>query len=218
MGGSDGRRDADADADAAARLRLTAADGAELVAAARRAAAEASAGGRPRPDGSLASRFPRRSGAFVTLTMDGQLRGCIGRPLPDVPLCSAVVDSAASAAISDTRFRPVSPGELDRIAVEVTVLSEPEEIRAAEPSQRVLHVRVGRDGLIVRSGRGSGLLLPQVPVEYGWGPREFLERTCEKAGLGPDSWMDPAVTVERFEGRAFAEDGPGGPVSERPMG
>ena len=211
MGGSDDGR-----GDAAARL--TAADGAELVAAARRAAAEAAAGKRPRPDGPLESQFSRRSGAFVTLTLDGQLRGCIGRPLPDEPLCGAVVDSAASAATSDPRFSPVSPGEMDGIAVEVTVLSEPKEIRAAEPSQRVLHVRVGRDGLIVRSGRGSGLLLPQVPVEYGWGPREFLERTCEKAGLGPDCWKDPAVTVERFEGRVFAEDGPGGPVSERPMG
>ena len=197
---------------------LDASDGERLVRAARRALTEAAAGGRPEPDPDLESRFPFRSGVFVTLTMNGRLRGCIGHPAPDMRLCNAVVDSAASAGMSDPRFRPVSPGELDGIAVEVTVLSEPEEIKAEDPAQRELRVRVGRDGLIVRSGGASGLLLPQVPVEYGWGPREFLERTCEKAGLGPDCWTDPAVTVERFEGRIFAEDGPGGPVSERPAG
>lgn len=199
-----------------AARRLDASDGELLVGAARRALTEAVAGGRPGPDPGLESRFGFRSGVFVTLTSGGRLRGCIGHPTPDMRLCNAVVDSAVSAGTSDPRFSPVSPPELGGIAVEVTVLSEPEEIRAADPADRALHVRVGRDGLIVRSSRGSGLLLPQVAVEYGWGPREFLERTCEKAGLGRDCWMDPAVSVERFEGRVFAEDGPGGPVSERP--
>ena len=197
------------------RRRLDASDGERLVGAARRALTEAVAGGRPGPDAALESRFPFRSGVFVTLTTEGRLRGCIGHPVPDMRLCNAVVDSAVSAGTSDPRFNPVSPAELGKIAVEVTVLSEPEEIRAS-PEDRVRHVRVGRDGLIVRSARGSGLLLPQVATEYGWGPREFLERTCEKAGLGRDCWMDPSVSVERFEGIVFAEDGPNGPVSERP--
>ena len=200
----------------AGRRSLDASDGERLVGAARRALTEAVAGGRPGPDAELESRFSFRSGVFVTLTAQGRLRGCIGRPTPDARLCSAVVDSAVSAGLSDPRFRPVSPDELGGIAVEVTVLSEPEEIRAKSPEDRVRHVRVGRDGLIIRSARGSGLLLPQVAAEYGWGPREFLERTCEKAGLGRDCWMDPSVSVERFEGTVFAEDGPGGPVSARP--
>lgn len=199
------------------RRRVDASDGERLVRAARRALTEAVAGGRPGPDAELESRFSFRSGVFVTLTADGgRLRGCIGHPVPDMRLCSAVVDSAVSAGTSDPRFNPVSPAELGTIAVEVTVLSEPEEIRADDPADRVRHVRVGRDGLIVRSARGSGLLLPQVATEYGWGPREFLERTCEKAGLGRDCWRDPSVSVERFEGTVFAEDGPNGPVSERP--
>ncbi len=197
------------------RRRLDASDGERLVGAARRALTEAVAGGRPGPDAALESRFSFRSGVFVTLTTEGRLRGCIGHPVPDMRLCNAVVDSAVSAGTSDPRFNPVSPSELGKIAVEVTVLSEPEEIRAS-PEDRVRHVRVGRDGLIVRSARGSGLLLPQVATEYGWGPREFLEHTCEKAGLGRDCWMDPSVSVERFEGTVFAEDGPNGPVSERP--
>lgn len=198
------------------RRRLDASDGERLVRAARRALTEAVAGGRPGPDADLESRFSFRSGVFVTLTADGgRLRGCIGHPVPDMRLCNAVVDSAVSAGTSDPRFNPVSPAELDKIAVEVTVLSEPEVIRA-DPADRVRHVRVGRDGLIVRSARGSGLLLPQVATEYGWGPLEFLERTCEKAGLGRGCWMDPSVSVERFEGIVFAEDGPNGPVSERP--
>lgn len=203
------------DAGAPAR-RLDASDGERLVGAARRALTEAVAGGRPGPDPELESRFSFRSGVFVTLTDGGRLRGCIGHPTPDMRLCSAVVDSAVSAGTSDPRFSPVSPSELGRIAVEVTVLSEPVEIKAADPADRVRHVRVGRDGLIVRSARGSGLLLPQVATEYGWGPREFLERTCEKAGLGRDCWLDPSVAVERFEGTVFAEDGPGGPVRPRP--
>lgn len=196
---------------------LDASDGERLVRAARRALTEAVAGGRPGPDAELESRFSFRSGVFVTLTERGRLRGCIGHPAPDMRLCSAVVDSAVSAGTSDPRFDPVSPGELGGIAVEVTVLSEPEEIRADSPGDRVRHVRVGRDGLIVRSARGSGLLLPQVAAEYGWGPREFLERTCEKAGLSRDCWMDPSVSVERFGGTVFAEDGPNGPVSARPI-
>lgn len=200
----------------AAGPRLTASDGEQLVRAARRALAEAVAGGRPGPDAPLESRFSFRSGAFVTLTIGGRLRGCIGHPLPDMRLCDAVVDSAASAATADPRFSPVSPGELGGVAVEVTVLSEPEAIKTDEPGQRVLHVRAGRDGLIVRSGRGSGLLLPQVAAEYGWSAREFLERACEKAGLGPDCWKDPSVTIERFGGTVFAEERPGGPVSARP--
>lgn len=198
------------------RRRLDASDGERLVRAARRALTEVVAGGRPGPDADLESRFSFRSGVFVTLTASGgRLRGCIGHPVPDMRLCNAVVDSAVSAGTSDPRFDPVSPAELGKIAVEVTVLSEPEEIRA-DPADRVRHVRVGRDGLIVRSARGSGLLLPQVATEYGWGPLEFLERACEKAGLGRDCWMDSSVSVERFEGIVFAEDGPNGPVSERP--
>jgi len=158
-------------------------------------------------------RFSFPSGVFVTLSKNRSLRGCIGYPLPGEALCVALRDAAVAAAARDPRFPPVGAEELDEITFEVTVLTEPKAIRVESFEEYPGSIRVGRDGLMVRKGSSSGLLLPQVPLEHGWGELEFLERTCEKAGLGKDAWKQSGTEVLRFEGAAFAESRPGGEIS-----
>lgn len=158
-----------------------------------------------------------KRGVFVTLTKGGQLRGCIGHPLPELELGKAVIDSAISSATRDPRFPPVKPSELPEIEVEVSVLSVPEEIEVRHPRDYPKHVKVGRDGLIVVRSGYAGLLLPQVPVEWGWDAEEFLSHTCMKAGLMPDSWLDKNTRVQKFSAQVFKEKTPGGEVEEREL-
>ena len=168
----------------------------------------------PPPDTRLPPVFREPRGVFVTLRRHpgGALRGCIGFPLPVRPLGDAIHDAAVSAATEDPRFPPVRAADLRTLTVEVSVLTVPEPLRS-RPEERVREVKVGRDGLIVDGYGTSGLLLPQVAPEQGWSPQELLEGTCEKAGLPPQCWRDPKVSVRRFEAEVFGEKSPGGPVA-----
>ena len=161
--------------------------------------------------------FGERRGAFVTLKRLPRLdlRGCIGFPLPILPLGEALVEAAVVAALEDPRFPPVHRSELPRLALEVSVLTVPEPVRAARPEELVEALRVGRDGLIVEGFGTSGLLLPQVASEEGWTVEELLAGTCAKAGLPADAWRDPRVTVRRFEAEVFREATPAGRVETR---
>jgi len=171
----------------------------QLLALARASLARAlSAGGAetaaPEPHRGL----DRLAGAFVTLrARDGRLRGCIGQTRAMDPLAAVVARMAVAAGTRDPRFLPVTPTELDELVIEVSVLSAPE---ACTPEQ----VLVGRDGLVVRRGGRSGLLLPQVATEQGWSREEFLDATSRKAGLAPDAWRSDAELL-RFEAVHFAE-------------
>jgi len=160
-------------------------------------------------------RLFEERGVFVTLKQfpSGELRGCIGYPEPIMPLVLATIDAAISAATKDPRFYPLTPQELDSVTVEVTVLTPPEPIDVP-PQQLPRAIKVGRDGLIVRCGLASGLLLPQVPVEWGWNEEEFLSQTCVKAGLPPNCWLDPRCKFYKFQGQIFTETEPYGPVVE----
>jgi len=167
----------------------------------------------PRPN--VPASFLQPRGVFVTLTKRGELRGCIGYPFPTRPLIEALTDAAISAATRDPRFEPVSPDELGEIEVEVSVLSEPEEIAVKHPSEYLEKIEIGRDGLIVEWGGYAGLLLPQVPVEWGWDVEEFLCQTCMKAGLPPDYWLRKDVKVKKFTAQIFREKSPRGKIEER---
>lgn len=156
--------------------------------------------------------FSFKSGVFVTLNNTLGLRGCIGYPLPDKSLFNALEDAAISAATKDPRFSSVKHKELDSITFEVTVLAPPKKIVVSKPEEYLSKIKVGRDGLIVKCGFYSGLLLPQVPVEYGWNEEEFLEYTCEKAGLPKDYWKKPETEIQKFEGIVFKEEEPNGSV------
>ena len=121
-------------------------------------------------------------GAFVTLKKNGRLRGCIGFIEPLFPLYKAIVRGAIYAAVEDRRFEPVSPGELDSLEYEISVLTPLKQIY--NPNL----VQVGKHGLVISQKGRKGLLLPQVPIENGWDRDQFLEETCLKAGLPPDAW------------------------------
>ena len=160
----------------------------------------------------IKSRFSFNSGVFVTLNKEENLRGCIGFPTPDRKLYQSLLDASIASATEDPRFLPVKYDELGKITFEVTVLTPPEVVEVQNPSEYPSKIRVGRDGLIIRWEFGSGLLLPQVPVEYGWSEEEFLDHTCEKAGAPPDCWRQKSTMVLRFEGVIFKETEPGGPA------
>jgi AmmeMemoRadiSam system protein A len=143
----------------------------------------------------------RPAGAFVTLTAQQELRGCIGYPMPDRPLASVVVRCAALAATEDPRFPRVTACELTNLRIEISVLGA--LLPVGDPSTIV----VGRDGLIVEDGFHRGLLLPQVAVEWGWDRDTFLAHTCRKAGLAPDAWRTGAQLF-KFAAEVFAETEP----------
>jgi len=163
--------------------------------------------------------FKENSGVFVTLTTypDDNLRGCIGYPEPVMPLIDAIKDSAVSASSRDPRFPPVKPEELKKIKVEVSLLTPPAEVIVKSPREFVKNIKVGEDGLIIQRGWARGLLLPQVPIEWGWDEEEFLCQTCIKAGLMPDSWLQEGTKLFKFQAEVFSEEKPGGDVKRRKL-
>ena len=140
-------------------------------------------------------------GAFVTLKIEGRLRGCIGHVIGVAPLWRAVRDNAIAAAFEDPRFSPLQPEEIDHTHIEISALT---------PLQRVdFHdVNVGRDGILLERGLARGLLLPQVAAEFGWDRETFLDHTCRKAGLEPGCWRHPDTVISVFSAQVFGEDDP----------
>ncbi|MBI3268394.1 MAG: AmmeMemoRadiSam system protein A [Planctomycetes bacterium] len=135
-------------------------------------------------------------GAFVTLKAGEDLRGCLGLVQPVRPLWEAVRDMAAAAAREDPRFDPITPAELPALRLEISALTPMEPV--AEPST----IRPGIDGLYIRRGGASGLLLPQVATEQGWDTATFLRHVCRKAGLPDDAWRQGAELF-RFTAEVF---------------
>lgn len=145
-------------------------------------------------------RLAEPGGAFVTLRLGIELRGCIGYIESDLPLIEVVKEVAIKAAFEDPRFPPLSYPEFDRISLEVSILS---------PLRRIVDVAeilVGRDGLVLERGDRRGLLLPQVAVEYHWDREAFLENTSRKANLPLDAWKDPDTRVYAFSAEIVKED------------
>ena len=159
----------------------------------------------------------RRAGVFVTLRRhdlphDKSLRGCIGYPYPVYPLIEGTIRAAIAAATEDPRFRPVTLDEMNKIVVEVTVLSKPQPLVVSSPAEYLEKVKVGKHGIIVEYAYYSGLLLPQVPIEEGRDVEEFLSYGCLKAGLPPDCRTREGVKISIFEGVIFAEKEPRGEI------
>jgi uncharacterized protein len=195
--------------------RVDNAVGVAAVALARRTLEETLGGGRTdRPPVVLPDAFRALGGVFVTLRHQpgDRLRGCIGYPLPVLPLGTAVRRAAIAAATEDPRFRAVTAEELPHLTIEVSLLTPPEPLRRTPETPLSATVVAGRDGLVVEGFGTSGLLLPQVATEMGWNAEELLDGTCEKAGLPAGAWRDPRVTVRRFRAAVFVEERPGGPV------
>jgi len=185
-------------------MELLTADEGSLAVRSARAAIEHVVARKPKTAQGLPPVFQEKRGVFVTLTKNGTLRGCIGLPYPVMPLGEAVVHAASAAALEDPRFPPVTKNELGELHLEVTILTLPVPVNG-DPKKRPEQVVVGKHGLIVRGRGTSGLLLPQVAVEYGWDATTFLDHTCIKAGLPARSWTDNHVEILTFEGQIFSE-------------
>ena len=151
-----------------------------------------------RPEGTEILDAP--CGAFVTLHKKGKLRGCIGQITASQALWKTVRDVALSSAFQDTRFAPLKEKELTACDIEISVLSPFEQ--CPDPKK----IEVGKHGLMVKKGYFSGLLLPQVPIEWGWNREEFLDHTCNKAGLPAGSWKDESTTILWFTAIVFGEN------------
>lgn len=145
------------------------------------------------------ANLQEKRGAFVTLTKEGQLRGCIGRIVSDTALYKVIAEYAVHAAINDSRFPPVTTSELKDITIEISVLTPFEKVKD------IKEIEVGKHGLMITKGFNSGLLLPQVPGEYGWDRETFLKHTCLKAGLAHDAYKDTDSILYKFSAIVFSE-------------
>lgn len=177
---------------------LDAAQRKTLLGIARRALEGYVRAGKVPPEEGAQGKLAAPGAAFVTLTKNGRLRGCIGYTEAVAPLFKVVQECAVAAATEDPRFPPVSPGEFPSLRIEISVLTPLFPLRPEK-------VEVGRHGLLVRQGRMRGLLLPQVPVDQKWNRETFLDQVCVKAGLPPSAWRHGA-TLEGFTAEVFGEE------------
>ncbi|MDZ4122357.1 MAG: AmmeMemoRadiSam system protein A [Candidatus Cloacimonadaceae bacterium] len=143
--------------------------------------------------------FDRKQGLFVTLHKHDKLRGCIGYIKGYKSIKDSIAEMAIAAAFRDPRFIKVSVDEYEELELEISVLSEMCLV------EDVSQIEIGRDGLYLEHPRGSGLLLPQVPVEWGWDVPTFLDQICHKAGLWDGAYKDMGAKLYRFEAEIFGE-------------
>jgi AmmeMemoRadiSam system protein A len=139
-------------------------------------------------------------GAFVTLLSRGELRGCIGYILSEISLYETVCEAAKQAAFSDPRFLPLTEDELEKIRIEISVLSLPQKIKNYK------EIIIGKHGLILNQGHLRSILLPQVAVTNNFVCDQFLSALCEKGGLPPDTWQLQKLNLHVFTAEVFSED------------
>jgi AmmeMemoRadiSam system protein A len=136
-------------------------------------------------------------GAFTTIYLRGQLRGCVGYVFAVTSVYQTVAETARAAAFEDTRFWPVTREEAPELEVSLSILSP---LEAIQPER----VEIGKHGLLISQHGHRGLLLPQVPVEHQWDRITFLEQTCRKAGLPLNAW-EKGATIEAFTAEVFGD-------------
>lgn len=141
----------------------------------------------------------RKNGAFVTITLGGRLRGCIGYIIGEKPLYDTIKEAAIQAAYHDPRFPPLTEKEFDQIHLEISILSEP------FPMESYDEIVVGEHGLILNEHGHRGLLLPQVPIEHNMNKEEYLSAICQKAGLPNQYWQNKTLNMEMFTATVFSE-------------
>jgi uncharacterized protein len=163
-----------------------------------REALAAHVGVAPAPVHGAVEILERMGGAFVTLQIRGELRGCIGHIEANEPLGRVVPRCAVAAGSTDPRFPPITPTELGELDIEISLLG------ALEPITGPAEIQIGRHGLVVERGWQRGLLLPQVATEWNWDAETFLAQTCHKAGLPKDAWQHGA-RLWRFDAEVFGE-------------
>lgn len=143
-------------------------------------------------------RWDKKTGLFITLRKDGEIRGSMGMLESSMTLPEALFEISGTAASHDERFPPLEESELKDVSLEVTLLSEFEKL------QNEKDVRIGETGLLVSREDKQGVLLPKVAKEYSFSSEQFLEATCEKAGLSHKAWKDSNTLVETFTCESYA--------------
>jgi AmmeMemoRadiSam system protein A len=187
--------------------KLTEEEGKLLVETARKTIQQALFNPKDNTDpGQVASpKFQERRGTFVTLTINGALRGCIGHIIPQESLIEGVRVNAMNAAFRDPRFRPLSKPEFEKVRVEVSILTTPKPLPYADANDLLAKLRPGIDGLIIRQGYHQATFLPQVWEQLP-NKKDFLTHLCLKAGLAGDVWVQDPLEVHTYQVQAFEEE------------
>jgi len=187
--------------------KLTEEEGKHLVETARKTIQQAlfNPKDRSEPDSASSPKFQERRGTFVTLTIDGALRGCIGHIIAQESLIEGVRVNAMNAAFRDPRFRPLSRSEFEKIKVEVSILTEPRPLPYSDSNDLLSKLRPGTDGLIIRKGYHQATFLPQVWEQLP-SKKDFLTHLCLKAGLAGDAWAYDKLEVHTYQVQAFEEE------------
>ena len=171
-----------------------------LLASARRAVASRLLSGETPLHEVTAEDIADRRGAFVTLHIDGALRGCVGVLSSSLPLVDTVIAMSLGASLEDSRFEPLTLEELTCVTFEISLISPAVDVASID------QIVTGRDGVVVSSGGRRALLLPQVAVQIGGGVSDFLEAACRKAGLSSGAWRLPGTRIQTFTAEVFAEE------------
>ena len=148
--------------------------------------------------------FQISCGTFVTLKIKGQLRGCIGNLTSNDSLISGVRRNAINAAFHDPRFAPLRASELDRVEIEISILTEPKPMNYRDAADLLSKLRSGVDGVTVRLGHASATFLPQVWEQLPQ-PQDFLAHLCMKAGLAADAWKMSRIEISTYQVQYFEE-------------
>lgn len=149
-------------------------------------------------------RLKVKRGTFVTLNKKGSLRGCIGSLTASESIIESVKRNAINAAFHDYRFDPLTPTELDGIEIEVSILTEPEPLKYADPADLIKKLKPEVDGVIIRHGASRATFLPQVWHQLPQ-PEDFLNHLCLKAGLTADAWLTSKPEVLIYQVQYFEE-------------
>jgi AmmeMemoRadiSam system protein A len=152
----------------------------------------------------LPEKFQEQLGTFVTITIDGNLRGCIGHIIPRETAIEGIRENAINAAFRDPRFPPLTREEFDHIEIEISILTAPEELRYTDADDLLNKLRPGVDGVIIKKGYHEATFLPQVWDQLP-DKEEFLSHLCMKAGLSHDSWRKEKLQVSTYQVQAFEE-------------
>jgi len=158
----------------------------------------------PSSDQSESLKYKEKRGTFVTLTIEGALRGCIGHIIPQDTLIEGVRINAINAAFKDPRFRPLSQKEWKRVKIEVSILTEPVPLRYSDAEDLLRKLTPGKDGVILKKGFHQATFLPQVWEQLPE-VEEFLTQLCHKAGLNGDAWKREKLDVSIYQVQAFHE-------------
>lgn len=151
------------------------------------------------PDYEKYPQLKEKLGAFVTLTINKQLRGCIGYIIGREPLFNTICSAAIHAAVNDPRFTPLKKSEFEKITIEISILSQFVPIKSYD------EIVIGKHGLYLDEG-GGGLLLPQVATEHKLNRDQFLSAVCNKTGFYSEFWKERMLKIKVFTAEVFSEE------------